>query len=167
MCCNWVALPRHQILGLDLLICLLFSFCVANKCFPLRVSWQEVANYCSSCLICSRCAPPAGLAGLETHLNIDQTPGKTAWGLGPLACSRALLMGRAANITAAHGPRGCSLECVCVCVCVWWWWWWWSRGLLCVVHMVCACIVALLLSSFLCFCFSIFVKKSLVGIKEK
>lgn len=76
------------------LTCLLFFFiCEAYKCFPLRVPWQEVANYCSGSLAPPHCAPPAGSAGLETHLNIDQAPGRAVWGPGPLACSRALLMG--------------------------------------------------------------------------
>lgn len=84
---------RSDIFRLYLLTHLLFCVCVVNKCFPLRESWQEVANYCSGCLISTCCAPPAGLAGLETHLNIDQAPGRPAWDLGPLACSRALLIG--------------------------------------------------------------------------
>lgn len=94
------------------LTALLFCVCVTNKCFPLRESWQEVADYCSGRLIY-----PAGSAGLETHLNIDQAPGRTAWGLGPLACARALLIGTEPSCQYHSSTRTYRLS-LSVCFCV-------------------------------------------------
>lgn len=105
---------RSEISGLFVLTCLLFCVCVANKCFSLRESWREVANYCSGRLVSPRCAPPAASAGLETHLNIDQAPGRAAWGPGPLACSRALLIGT--EPSCQYHSSTWTLVCVCVCV---------------------------------------------------
>lgn len=56
----------------------LLSVSVSNKFFPLERLITGGSPYCSGRHISPPCAPPASSAGLETHLNIDQAPGRTA-----------------------------------------------------------------------------------------
>lgn len=152
---NWVM--GSEIFRLYVLTCLLFCVCVANKCFPLKESWQEVANYCSGCLISPRCAPPAGSAGLETHLNVDQAPGRTAWGPGPLACSRVLLIGTEPSCQYHSSTwTWWLLVALCLCLCE-------HLCVLCVCARVCVLVcVYFLLFLILFILFSAFDIKSFI-----
>lgn len=113
--CQTIVTVR-EIFGRCVLTGLLFSVWVSNKCFPLRESLQEVVNYCSGLLIHPRCAPPASSAGLQTHLNIDRAPGRTAWGPGPLACSRALLIGAEPSCQYHSSTQTWRLRFLCIFV---------------------------------------------------
>lgn len=106
---------------------LLFCVCPLNKCASSAESWQEVADYCSGR---PPPLPPAAAACLQPpHLNIDQTPGRTVWVPGPLACSTALLIGTKPSRQYHSSTRARWLSSsvllsvfvhVRVCVCVSW-----------------------------------------------
>lgn len=102
---------------------------------------------------------PCWLSWSATHLNIDQAPGRTAWGPWPSGLFQSFIDGHRAKlpISQQHMDRGAVAQSACVCIgggTVW--------DPLCTAN--CACLFHGIFIVFLvCFCFPP-CEKSLVNI---